>query len=246
MKFTVLGRYGPFPAPGGCCSGYLLESGNMALAIDMGNGTLSRLLQLKPNLNINAVLLSHLHSDHMGDMYILRYALQQLKARGRDVPMPLTVLTPEAPEQEYKELAASGVYDMIRIYDGMRARFGEVSITFHRMIHPVPTFAFEIEREGKRLVYTGDTGMHPKLYEICKNAEILLADTGFLSEDKSTEIAPHMTAREVGELARKAGVKQLICTHLWGGGYTEEQILHEVKEFYPTALIAQEMHTYEV
>ncbi|MDR0840491.1 MAG: MBL fold metallo-hydrolase [Christensenellaceae bacterium] len=250
MKLTVLGRYGPFPAPGGACSGYLVESGDIALALDMGSGALSNLLRCKGDLSLSAVLLSHLHSDHMSDMLVLRYALKQLSARGRPVPFPLTVVAPDEPESEYRQLAASGVYDMVRARDNLRIRFGNMTISLHRTMHPVPTYSFFIEHEGRKLFYTGDTGYFPGLANFAQGADVLLADTCFLNSDKPSGagIAPHLTAGEAGKLAREAGASQLICTHLWGGGdacYTA-QILEQAQEMFPNVLIAEEMHEYQI
>ncbi|MEL7602623.1 MAG: MBL fold metallo-hydrolase [Bacillota bacterium] len=269
MKLTVLGRYGPFPAPGGACSSYLVEApavpgGRMdetgvRVVLDLGAGTLSRLLEVCPLRNINAILLSHLHSDHMSDMLVLRYALQQLHKKGIPVPTPLHVVAPGAPETEFRMLASAGTFDMVRAEDGMRLRFGALSITFHRMLHPVPSFAMDILEEEparpptygdeppqRRIVYTGDTGWHEGLVPLCKNASLLLADTGLLAREKTTEFAPHLTAREAGALARSAGVGRLICSHIWGGGITDEEVLQEARIDFPRAEIAQEMMTYEV
>ncbi len=265
MKLTVLGRYGPFPAPGGACSSYLVEGKNPAgdqqvrLLLDLGSGSLSRLLQVCPLGQINAIILSHLHSDHMSDMLVLRYALQQLRAKGMDVPTPLTVIAPPQPELEFRMLASSGTFDMVAIQEGMKLRFGPLTVTFHRMLHPVPTFAMDIEEEQperppmygeepirKRLFYTGDTGMHAALKTLCQKAAMLLADTCLLSNDKSGEFAPHLTAREAGQLAKEAGVGRLLCTHVWGGGYTDAQILEEAREAFPPAEVVQEMGTYYI
>ncbi len=57
---------------------------------------------------------------------------------------------------------------------------------------------------------------------------------------------PHMTAREVGALAKRCRVKKLLCTHIWAGGYDERAILDEVREDFPRAAIAEEMKTYTV
>ena len=124
MKLIVLGRYGPFPEPGGACSGYLLQSGDISLGLEMGSGSLRNLLRYLPDLNLTAMLVSHLHSDHMSDMLVLRYALQQLSAHGRPVPMPLSVVAPDEPEAEFRQLAGSGVFDMVPARDGLRIRFG--------------------------------------------------------------------------------------------------------------------------
>ncbi|MBQ9832388.1 MAG: MBL fold metallo-hydrolase [Clostridia bacterium] len=242
MKITVLGKYGPFPNVGGSCSGCLIEHGKASIVLDMGNGTLSNLLKVKPELNIDALLLSSLRSDHMSDALILRYALLQFKAHGKNVPFPLSVLLPSAPEAQFRELSSSGVFDMLRIEDSMRVRFGGLTVTFHQMPQPIPTFALQIDADGKKVIYTGDTNINEKLVTICQKADILLASACFLSSDKTGDTFPHMTAADAADLALKANVKQLICTHIWGG-YTDEHILGEVHKTYPTAIAAQQMHT---
>ncbi len=246
MKLTVLGKFGPFPAPGGACSGYLLETESLSLILDLGSGTMSRLRRIKPDLKINGIILTHLHSDHMSDMLVLRYALQQLASRGITLPLPISVIAPDSPELEYRQLAASGVFDMLPIQDHMKVRFQDLSITFHRVIHPVPTYALVIEQKKKKLVYTGDTGYSDDLFSIIENADILLADTCLLQDESTGAVAAHLTTREIGTLAQQAHVKQLICTHIWGGGYTDAQVLEQVHTYCPTALIAEEMHEYYV
>ena len=77
MEVTVLGRCGPFPAPGEACSGYLLKCGGKNIMLDFGSGVFSRLYGLLPRLDVDAVVLSLLHSVHMADMLIFRYALEQ-------------------------------------------------------------------------------------------------------------------------------------------------------------------------
>lgn len=245
MKLTVLGKNGPFPHAGGACSGYLLESGDTRLVLDMGSGTLSRLLTVCPLEKVSAVLLSHLHSDHMSDMLILRYALAQKHARGEDVPMPLSVVTPPEPEAEFRQLASFGVYDMTLAQDGMRLRFGDLAVSLHRMVHPVPSYAFHITDGEKRFFYTGDTAYFPQLAELCEGCDLLLADAGLLIGDKTNAVSAHMTAREVGGLARDANVRRLLCTHIWGG-YEDDEVLKEAREAFPQAEIALESQTYEI
>ena len=81
MKLTVLGCYGPYPAAGGACSGYLLEHEGFAVLIDCGNGVLSRLQEFIEPSKLKAIIISHLHSDHCSDLFILRYALQFSRKR---------------------------------------------------------------------------------------------------------------------------------------------------------------------
>ena len=65
MILKILGNNGPYPAPGGACSGYLLtsDSGNTRLLIDCGTGVLNRLLDECPPKDLDAVVLSHLHYE---------------------------------------------------------------------------------------------------------------------------------------------------------------------------------------
>lgn len=246
MKLTVLGRHGPFPAPGGACSGYLVQTDSTTLVIDLGSGTLSNLRRIIPELKVDAVLLSHLHSDHMGDMLILRYALPQFRARGIAVNLPLPVIAPETPETEFRELSSSGVYEMTAAKEGLKLRLGDINVAFYSSSHPVETYAIELEHEGKRIFYTGDTGLHPALVSQCKGADILLADTCFLNSEKQGEIAPHLTAGEAGMVAKEAKAGQLICSHLWGGVDRSSEVLAQAKEHFPNTLIAEEMHEYHI
>ena len=73
MRLTVLGKYGPFPAPGGATSGYLIEQGDTRVLFDCGSGVLTRLLAQCPLEQLDAVVLSHLHEDHVADMQVLAY-----------------------------------------------------------------------------------------------------------------------------------------------------------------------------
>ena len=70
MYLTVLGNNGPFPAPDGACSSYLLESdsGETTLLLDAGTGSLARLLQHVRVEALTGVAISHLHFDHMSDL----------------------------------------------------------------------------------------------------------------------------------------------------------------------------------
>lgn len=73
MKLTVLGCNGPYPAPDGACSGYLLQEGDTGVLLDCGAGVLAQLEKHMPPQNLTAIVLSHLHYDHMSDMLPLIY-----------------------------------------------------------------------------------------------------------------------------------------------------------------------------
>jgi ribonuclease BN (tRNA processing enzyme) len=85
MKLTVLGNNGPYPAPGGACSGYLLQCAGRNIVIDLGSGALANLMKALGSApgSVDAVFLTHLHADHMSDIAVLRYALESAGRGGR-------------------------------------------------------------------------------------------------------------------------------------------------------------------
>ena len=67
MKLTILGCAGSFPSADAPCSAYLIEADGFQLLLDFGTGALSTLQQVTGLYSIDAIMLSHLHADHMFD-----------------------------------------------------------------------------------------------------------------------------------------------------------------------------------
>jgi len=95
MKLTILGNT-VRSVGGGACSGYLVTEGDTRILIDCGNGVLANYQKFARIEDLSAVILTHLHSDHMSDMMVLRYALQIKKSRGADIEL-LKVYAPSEP-----------------------------------------------------------------------------------------------------------------------------------------------------
>ncbi len=245
MKVTVLGKYGPFPGPGGACSGYLIEEGAAKVLIDCGNGVLARLQKICPVWDLTAIILSHLHSDHISDMMVLRYALSIWAARGMMEDKPLKVYAPPEPGEEFERLFYQNVYDIEPILEGTEIPLGELNVRFWEMTHPIQSFGMEITNGTKKLFYTGDTNWNDRIGRIAAGSDLFMADTGLLARDKTGPNVPHLTAEEVGRIAAEAGVKKLMVTHVWPG-YAEQDLVNEVSEHYPAAFIPQEMGIYEI
>lgn len=229
MRLTILGNNGPYPAPGGACSGYLLESdsGRTTILLDCGTGVLARLPQYTSLDRLDAIVLSHLHYDHMSDILPLHYALQ-FNPRKR----PLNVFAPAQP-REVRALLAGGSID---VWPMRETVVGEMKINFCPVRHPVETYAISIECDGGRMVYTGDSNTDFALELFCDNTDLLLADAGLSSEDHS-ENAPHLSAALCGKLARDVGAKRLLLTH-FNPKYDPNALCAEARELYPAAEIA--------
>lgn len=244
MRLTVLGRYGPYPKTGGACSGYLVEQGDVRVLLDCGSGVLSRLQRFLAPSDLTAVVLSHLHADHMADALILRYYLQIEQARGRMAKRPMPLYLPNLPVEAYG-LFECPEYELHPIKDGMSVQIGPLSIRFAQMVHSVPSLGMRIESEGRSLCYTGDTGYHTGIAPLARGVSLLLPDTGFLAADRPAQNAGHMTPAEVAGIAVSVGAEQLLMTHIWPG-YEERDILTEAVSVFPGARIAQEGDSYTV
>ncbi len=244
MQITVLGRYGPYPAPGGACSGYLLTAGGRGYLIDCGAGVLSRLQAFIPLSAISAVFLSHLHFDHISDLFILRYALQMLYASGDILKPTLKVFAPPEPEREFGMLSQLGAFEMIKLQKGVKLSQDGLDITFEDMSHPCPSVAMRFEYGGKSFVYSGDTNRNERLAPFARDADLLLADCAFLHKDK-TSASPHMSAREAAEIANDAAVTRLLCSH-FSPFSDPKHITAEAYNIFRGAVEAEEMRTYEI
>jgi len=229
MKLTILGNNGPYPSPGGACSGYLLESdsGDTCILIDCGPGALANLMKAGALDRLDAVVLSHLHFDHMSDMLPMQYALQFNPRRH-----PLPVYAPPSPEQ-VRALLDADCYDLWECQD---VTIGEMKLSFCPARHPVPTNAIAVSCDDARFVFTGDSNTDPLVELFCEDASLLMADAGLSSEDwKPT--APHYSAALCGQLAASTHARRLLLTH-FNPKYDPEALLQEAREHYPTASIA--------
>lgn len=205
MKLTVLGNNGPYPAASGACSGYLIssESGKTNLLLDCGSGVLAQLPRSISWDRLDAVVLSHLHFDHMSDMLPMQYALQ-FHPRA-----PLPVYAPETPAP-VRALLNAPAFDLHPMED---VQIGEMHLRFLPVRHPVECYAVLVECDGRTFAYTGDTNTLPTLGDFFRHADVLLADAG-LSEADWTPASPHLSARACAQLAANADVGRLLLTHL--------------------------------
>ena len=225
MKLTVLGCNGPFPPADGACSGYLLESGDTRVLLDCGTGVLARLTAILPPEELDAVVLSHLHYDHMSDMLPLIYRTAGKKR--------LTVYAPTAPETVRALLADA--FDLRDVAQG--GQIGELTFSALPVRHPVPCFATRFEAVGKAFCYTGDTNTCAALAAFAAGCDLLLADACF-TDALWAESKPHLSARLAAEAARDAGVKGLVLTHFNPGGDLVT-LLREARSVYPRAALAE-------
>lgn len=257
MRITVLGCWAPYPRAGGACSGYVVQDGNANVVIDMGNGTFSQLHRLFDFRTVRAVVLTHLHPDHFADIDCLRHAIEgSLRDESRRQG-PVTLLLPGEPRDVASRLAAfRNAFNSVFIEDlpmeevppGVEARvfnLGNVRYYFLPTEHSLPSYAVGVDGSGY-FVYSGDSAPTEKLALFAERADIFLCEASGLDRDGDYLRGSHMTARQAGELARQAGVKELIITHFWPE-YSLEELRSQAQEGYGKRVeVATEGDTYFV
>ncbi len=243
MRLTVLGNNGPYPAAGGACSGYLLQDDGINILLDCGNGVLSNLQKYIGIDEIDAVILTHLHSDHMSDMMVLRYAIQTRPLRGLPSSI-INVYAPDEPEEEFNRLEIKDAYKLHVINPRKLLTIGNLKLSFLRMNHPYKCFGVSVDNGSRRFVYTGDTAVDSTLVSFFRNADALLVDAGLITKF-AVGNAVHMTAAESGKLAAEAGAKRLILTHFLPESDQAGQ-LAEAKKYFDNTVTSELLASYEI
>lgn len=219
LALTVLGSGPSWPNPGGACAGYLVSADGAHVLLDCGHGVAGRLLETVRLGDLSAIVISHMHPDHMLDLVPLRQGMRY-GPLAPDRPPPL--LVPPGGAERLAKLAQAlgsgddffaGTFDL-REYDPQATiRLGPFAFSFRLVRHSLPNYAMRIERGGI-LVYSGDAAPSEELVEQARGADALLCEAtlGRAEEDPGHERS-HMTPGEAGVVASRAGVRRLMLTH---------------------------------
>lgn len=231
MKFTVLGKSPAWQDADGACSSYLITEGDTTILLDCGNGAFGKLRKYHDYVDVDAVLISHLHADHFADLipygFALRFAPRQQPVPidpwpGTDNPARPKLFGPPGSKKFLDDL--DGSWDLgshfekafeTSEYDPFGSvEVGPLKITFREVPHYVTTFAMSVTTEGGgRIVYGADCRPNDELVDFARGADLLIAEST-LPRPERTGIRGHLTPAEAGEHAEKAGVRELMLTHI--------------------------------
>ena len=234
MRLTVVGCAGSFPGPDNAASCYLLEAEGFRLVVDMGSGSLSALQRFAPLFGVDAVLLSHLHADHCVDLYSYSVA-RTFSPAGPQPAIPVYGPARTADRMSYihgvdgDDLGVTKRFSFETLEPGLLA-LGPFDVRVVHVNHPVETFAFRFAHAGRSLVYTGDTGETEAVPELAAGADVFLSEAAFL---EGPDLPPdiHLTARQAGAYASRAGVGRLVLTHLVPGNPPDDALAEAAAEF---------------
>jgi ribonuclease BN (tRNA processing enzyme) len=224
LNIIALGTSGTYPRYGRACSGFLFADDPTFVLVDIGTGVLSNLFRYIDPSRLSAIIVTHLHPDHVLDLYPLRYYLQYSSNRQRKIPVYANskasdVLHDFNPDDNNGEFLKT-VFDFFEVekIDSRDCKgcltIGSLRFYFAPTKHLIKTYAVLCDTpEGKRIGYTSDTSYDENLIEFFKGCDILISEAAYQGKVGKENL--HMTAFEAGKLARECGVKRLYLTHIW-------------------------------
>jgi ribonuclease BN (tRNA processing enzyme) len=248
-RLVVLGGCGAWPEPGRACSGFLLEHDGFRVALDLGYGTLPRLLSLLGSttaVGLDAIIVTHDHPDHVVDLHgLFRARLYD----GRQEPR-IALYSPEAVLERIAGLEDSdrSTAELAFIWQPLPADAYEVGpfrLETWALPHYVPNAGVRLSAPTLTVAYTGDTGPDPALAEVGRDADLYIVDaTDRWQQAGVPPSAPgppmNLTSREAGEAAAAAGADRLMLTHFWPGNDRDRSREAAAEVFAGEVLIADE------
>lgn len=222
MRLTVLGRSPASPNPGEACAGYLVEDGGSRVLVDIGPGVVAQLVRRHHPSELDAVVVSHMHADHMLDLVTMRYVYPW---RAIPADQRLRVVLPPGSADQVLDLAKGvgsaqhfeAAFRMTEHDGSTPLTVGTISLAPIQTQHYIPCWGFRIRAGGRTLAYTADTGPCGGLADLADGPDLLLSEATLRSLDEDAvppEPRGHLLPAEAGEAARAGRARRLMLTHV--------------------------------
>jgi len=258
MRVTLLGTGCPVAHPRRGGAAALVETDQARVLVDCGSMVAQRLVAAgRPGATLDALLVSHLHSDHLVDFYQLVVSSWH---QGRAAPWTVHCPEPVIPVIEATMEAWRGERDLRVAFEkrpsatglgvrcealapGRRITVGDLEVEPVLVEHaPVePAYGFVFRAGGKTAVLSGDTTVCEALVEAGQGADLLVHEVflhremppvpGRRSAETVAAVASyHTLSGEVGGVAARMGAKALALTHFVPPEFDGAALLAEVAE----------------
>jgi len=233
VRITVLGKSPSWQDAGGACSGYLVEEGDTRVLVDCGSGVFARLREVCDYVDVDAVLISHMHGDHCLDLVpyscALLYAPRQQPVPvagwpGTDTPSRPRLLVPPGAIDALRMIGTAGGQPRLferafhlREYDVEETvELGDLRVRFQPVPHYIATNAMELSPAaggGSRFTYGADHRPNEEIVAFAAGTDLLMLEATLPRPEREGPRG-HLTPAEAGDHGSRARVGRLVITHI--------------------------------
>ena len=275
MRLTLLGTGCPVVSTERFGPAQVVAHQGQTILVDCGSGVTQRLIAAGcSGADLDAVFLTHLHSDHIVDLFQLVISSWH---QGRDRPQRLfgprgtaayleglmALWRPELEQRiahERRSSTAALELEVTEFEDAAVFTFGDLQVTAVEVEHqPVKhAFGFVFAAAARRLVVSGDTRRCAAVAEAARGADLLLHEVFVhhaLSPKAGTRTAEtvervagyHTLSHEVGKIAQAADVGCLMLTHFVPPHCDREALLAEVsRDFAGPIVLGEDLMSFDL
>lgn len=259
MFLTILGSGAALPIGARRCSAQVLNVNGFKLLIDCAEGTQDRIRYNHLKLqSIGTIVISHLHGDHF---FGLPGLLSTMHLCGRTEPV--TIVAPKGAKAVIDttfEITGNHIdfpleWNEMDFGEGERRVFANNRCTVDAfpIVHSVPTYGFRVtevprgDHEPRVYAYCCDTAYTEGILPHVAGADLLCLECTFANgmEQLASE-RKHLTAGQAGRLARLAGVRQLLLTHISARYREPEPIVSQARAEFENSVLAADNMRIEV
>ena len=227
----MLGKSPAWQDADGACSGYLVEDGDTCLLVDCGSGVFSKLRRFRDYVDVDAVVITHMHADHFLDLIpfacALTYAPRQQPVPvdrwpGTDDPACPQLLLPAGATEILRTIAGAGgqprlldsAFAMTEYEASSAIAVGTLNLRFRAVPHYLPSHAIQVRcPAGGRVTFGADHGPTDALDGFADDSDLLILEATLPRPEREGPRG-HLTASEAGEHAARCNAGRLVLTHI--------------------------------
>lgn len=261
----MLGKSPSWQDADGACSGYLVEDGQTCLLVDCGSGVFAKLRRFHDYVDVDAIVITHMHADHFLDLIpyacALTYAPRQQPVPverwpGTDTPACPQLLVPSGASEILRTIASAGgqpyLLDQafaISEYDtASTIAVGGLSVRFQPVPHFLPSNAIQVRSDGvpaRSFTFGADHGPTDALDDFAHGSDLMLLEATLPRPERDGPRG-HLTPAEAGEHAARCHAARLVLTHISDELDAEWALAEAQRSFGGRVEIAREGAVYEL
>jgi ribonuclease BN (tRNA processing enzyme) len=263
VRITVLGKSPAWQDADGACSGYLVEDGETCLLVDCGSGVFSKLRRFRDYVEVDAVVVTHMHADHFLDLIpfacALTYAPRQQPVPverwpGTDCPACPRLLVPAGATEILRTIAGAGgqpylldkAFAMSEYDTSQTVQVGTLSLRFQPVPHFLPSNAIQVRCEaGGRFTFGADHGPTDALDGFADESDLMILEATLPRPEREGPRG-HLTPAEAGEHAARCNAGRLVLTHISDELDADWALAEAKRSFDGPVEVAREGAVYEV